>query len=165
MVVGQQQPVGDPSVISPRARSTSVMYHAAGLADRQLVGFSQIETCWRLSLVKVPVSTRPTARAVAACKLGHQVEFCRPHVPERVRVVLATAIDDLDVVRTHRLRGDVVKVERPSRRVHTERRDILPSRKPSQIRDHDLDDETAAGCQVSRGRGSRPPAPPASSDS
>ena len=57
---------------------------------------------------------------------------------------------NLDIIRAHRLCGDVVDVERPPRRAHVERHDVLAGRKPSQIRDHNLDDEAAAGFEVSR---------------
>src|ERR1017187_4793862 len=66
------------------------------------------------------------------CELGHQVEFGRPHVPEGNRGVLAAAIDYLDVVRAHRLRGGVVDVERPPGRAtrRTSPRHVPRSNRP-----------------------------------
>ena len=96
---------------------------------------------------------RPPVPALAQPQpgeLGHQVELGRPHIPERDRPVLAAAVGDLDVVRAHRLRGDVVDVERPLRRAHVERHHVLPGRQPPQLGHVNLDDEAAAGLQVSR---------------
>ena len=71
-------------------------------------------------------------------------------VDASVETTGSTGPKRLDVVRTHQLRGDVVNVKRPPRRAHMERHDVLPGREPSQIRDHNLDDEAAAGFQVGR---------------
>src|SRR5262249_15051719 len=55
---------------------------------------------------------RPALPAVAQSQSGdacHQVEFGRPHVPERKRPELAPPFGNRDVVRAHLLRGDVIQ--------------------------------------------------------
>ena len=67
---------------------------------RGQAGFSQTETCWRLSLVngsRVPAG--PAVAEAHAGELGHQVELGRPDVAERDRVRSTPAVDALEVVR------------------------------------------------------------------
>jgi hypothetical protein len=57
---------------------------------------------------------------------------------------------DLDVVGAHRLSGGVVEVEGPPAGGDLEGNGVLPARELAQFGRHDLDDEAAAGLQVSR---------------
>src|SRR5215470_9755982 len=71
----------------------------------------------------LPCPPAPSLAQSQPCELRHQVAFCWPHVPERGRFVIATAIDHLDVVRTHRLGGGVVDIKCVTRWAHMQRHD------------------------------------------
>lgn len=76
----------------------------------QSVGFSQTDTCCRLSWVKASIPAVPAIAKAKAGKLCHEVQFGRPHVAEGDGAVRPDPIDDVDVVGSGVLRGDVVDV-------------------------------------------------------
>jgi hypothetical protein len=95
-----------------------------------------------------PAPAGPPFNQSQSCELRHEVELCRPYISEGNRGVVTATIEDLDIVRSHRLRDDVVDIKRPLRRAHVKRHDGLPRRKAAQIWDSDLNDETAIGLKV-----------------
>src|SRR6266581_882100 len=84
-----------------RARRGMIGRLARGLAGGLLPDRDMLAAVAGEGLPRPPV---PPLAQTQPCELGHQVELGRPHIPERHRGVLATAVHDLDVVPAHRLR-------------------------------------------------------------
>jgi len=94
---------------------------------------------------------RPALTQPQSSKLCHEVKFRRPHISERDRTVLAAAPYDFDVIGAQCLSRYVVQVERPASRAYMAWYGGLPDWELLQLRDHDLNDETAARGEMRRG--------------
>ena len=99
----------------------------------------------RLALPAAPALAQPHPG-----ELRHQVVLGRPRVAERHRETSTLPSDDLEVMRDQPLVRDVVLVDPPVRLAAVEDVEGLAGRKPPELRDHDLDDEAAAGLEVRR---------------
>jgi hypothetical protein len=116
-----------------------------------MTGFSQMETCLRLSLVKgsrfhPPQRSRsliPASCAIRSSSAGHTY---RKGIERRSSFPSTI----LEVMGGKGLRRDVVLVEAPSRLAHVEGPDRFAGREPLELGDAYLDDEAAARLDVRR---------------
>src|SRR3954464_8974421 len=83
-------------------------------------------------------------------ELRHQVKLGRPDVPVRAAIEpCLLAVVELEMMRDDLLVQDVVRVQPDVTRLRVPDGGVLSRRELAQLRHPQLDDESAAGCEVS----------------